>query len=123
MHLAGGPSLTGAFDLHFFTQQLSHRDTQDARGLESSKLGSDLRFCDLGRGGLFLKNATKAADSDKFHESLRLYVGRECGSQNLIDGTIMIVIASAPLCQEARGREIPGGLYHVITRRIAESQV
>lgn len=29
----GGPGLAGAFELHFFTQQLSHRDAQDARGL------------------------------------------------------------------------------------------
>jgi len=33
MHLAGWTSLAGAFDLHLFTEQLSNRHAQDARGL------------------------------------------------------------------------------------------
>jgi hypothetical protein len=33
VHLAGRPSLASAFDLDLFTQQLSHREAQDPRGL------------------------------------------------------------------------------------------
>jgi putative transposase len=42
-------------------------------------------------------------------------VGCESCSGNLIDETIVIVIASAPLCPEARGRKSPAA-FHVITR-------
>ena len=37
VHLAGWTRLAGAFDLHFFTKQLSHRNAQDPRGLADKR--------------------------------------------------------------------------------------